>query len=151
MFETYRISDDVEAGRLTEGPFADFYRYLNSSSGLTWLRGVTGDERIAYVDAQATRYRAGHFLAAHTDAAEGKHRLYAYVLNLTPAWNTDWGGLLQFHSNDAHIAEAYAPRWNALNLFRVPQPHAVSYVPPFVEANRLSITGWLRAERPPGR
>lgn len=51
MFETYRISDDVEAGRLTEGPFADFYRYLNSSSGLAWLRGVTGDERIAYVDA----------------------------------------------------------------------------------------------------
>jgi Rps23 Pro-64 3,4-dihydroxylase Tpa1-like proline 4-hydroxylase len=108
---------------------------------------VTGDERIAYVDAQATRYRPGHFLTEHTDDVAGKQRLYAYVLNLTPAWRIDWGGLLLFHAPDGHVAEAYCPRFNALNVFAVPQAHSVSVVAPFAPAHRLSVTGWLRAAR----
>jgi SM-20-related protein len=96
------------------------------------------------VDAQATRYERGHYLTQHDDSAAEKGRLYAFVLNLTPHWRTDWGGLLNFIDADGHVAEAYAPAWNAINLFRVPQPHAVSCVAPFAGAPRLSITGWVR-------
>ncbi|MBX9747268.1 MAG: hypothetical protein K2X34_10220, partial [Hyphomonadaceae bacterium] len=49
---------------------------------------------------------------------------------------------------DGHIAEAYTPRWNALNILKVPQPHAVSVVAPFAHGARYSITGWLRAKKP---
>jgi SM-20-related protein len=65
-------------------------------------------------------------------------------MNFTPAWKSDWGGLLQFIDEDGHVAEAYAPAFNALNILRVPQKHAVSYVTPFAGAGRYSITGWLR-------
>jgi Rps23 Pro-64 3,4-dihydroxylase Tpa1-like proline 4-hydroxylase len=33
----------------------------------------------------------------------GKNRVAAYVLNLTPRWRVEWGGLLMFH--DAPMPE----------------------------------------------
>ena len=148
LYDVFRISDKVEAGELSEGALAQAYAEFNSSTGLAALRRLTGDDRIAYVDARATRYRTGHFLTTHDDDDSAKHRLYAYVLNLTRNWRPDWGGLLMFISPDGHVAEAFTPAWNALNIFTVPQPHAVSMVAPYARDNRYSITGWLRAERP---
>lgn len=147
LFDSFRVSDEFDAGRYVNGQMADLYRWLNSEAGLQFLRKLTGDERCAYVDAQATRYRPGHFLSTHDDAVEGKDRLFAYVLNLTPQWKADWGGLLMFLTDDGHVAEAYTPRWNALNILKVPQPHAVSVVAPFARGARHSITGWIRSRR----
>lgn len=147
-YETWRLSDRMEAGLRTGGaaaPLEAFYDVLNGPAFLGLIRDLTGNHEAAFCDAQATRYRAGHFLNAHTDDVAGKHRLFAYVLNLTPNWRADWGGLLLFQDGDGHIAEGYTPRFNALNLFTVPQSHSVSQVANFVTASRLSITGWVRA------
>lgn len=148
LFDSYRISDECIAGGLREGSLFDWYHGLNSEAGLSMLRVLTGDPRVQYADAQATRYRRGHFLTEHLDDVDGKNRLFAYVLNLTPAWRADWGGLLTFTGPDGHVEEAYAPKFGALNIFRVPQPHSVSYVTPFAGAARFSITGWLRSAVP---
>lgn len=148
LFDTYRISDEVERGALTEGLLADFFAWWNGEAGLGLMRAITGDPAIVYADAQATRYRPGHFLTAHDDDVAGKNRLFAYVFNLTPRWRADWGGLLMFHDGDGHVAEAYTPRFGALNIFRVPQQHSVSYVASLADAARYSITGWLRSRRP---
>jgi SM-20-related protein len=118
--------------------------YLNSKPFLTFARAVTGLKNIAEVDAQATLYRGGHFLTQHDDDQPGQKRLAAYVLNFTPNWNTDWGGILNFIDADGHIAEGYAPAFNALNVFKVPQLHAVSMVTPFAREGRYSITGWMK-------
>lgn len=146
LYDVYRMSEDD--GGAHDSLLAELHRRWNEPAGLAAFRALTGDDRIAYVDARATRYRAGHFLTTHDDDDAAKHRLYAYVLNLTPNWRPDWGGLLMFISPDGHIAEAFTPAWNALNIFTVPQPHAVSIVAPYARANRYSITGWLRAKRP---
>jgi Rps23 Pro-64 3,4-dihydroxylase Tpa1-like proline 4-hydroxylase len=150
-FDTWRISDHLEAGRRQGGRVAELeaaYDLVNSPAFLDFVRRLTGDDRVAYCDAQASRYRAGQFLTAHDDELPGKDRLYAYVLNLTPNWRIEWGGLLLFHDADGHVAEAYAPKFNALNIFRVPAWHSVSQVASYVEAHRLSITGWIRGSRP---
>lgn len=144
MFDNVRISDLAEQRQPLAAELAAAYAFLNSPAFLDFVRALTGDPRPNFVDAQATRYDRGHYLTQHDDSAEGKGRLYAYVLNLTPHWRTDWGGLLNFIDADGHVAEAYSPAWNALNLFRVPQAHAVSCVAPFAGAPRLSITGWVR-------
>ena len=149
-FDAWRLSDVVEAGARQGGalaPLEAVYDFLNGPVFLDFVRKLTGETRAAYVDAQATRYTAGHFLTAHDDAVEGKNRLFAYVLNFTPAWRVDWGGLLLFHDADGHVSEGYTPTFNALNIFRVPQPHAVSQVASFVAAGRYSITGWIRSRR----
>lgn len=118
---------------------------LNSAEFLALMREITGMPAIAFADSQATWYRPGHFLTTHDDAVDGKNRLVAYVLSLTQHWQADWGGILQFIDEDGHVAEGYTPRFNALNLFRVPQRHCVSYVTPAAGAARYSITGWLRS------
>lgn len=148
LFETHRISDLIEAGDAVEAPFLDLYRSLNGAAGLERLRNLTGDPQIRYVDMQATRYSAGCFLNTHDDLEPGKDRAFAYVLNLTSRWRTDWGGVLEFPDGDGHVAEGYAPRWNALNVFRVPQPHAVGFVAPYADEPRYSITGWMRRSPP---
>jgi SM-20-related protein len=148
LFDTYPVSDELEEGRRLGLACEAVYDLFNSAPFLDFLRRLTGDDRIAYADAQVTRYLPGHFLTEHDDEREGKHRLFAYVLNLTPRWRVDWGGLLLFLDGEGHVAEGYAPKFNALNLFRTPFPHCVTQVSTFAGAARYAITGWIRA-RPP--
>ncbi|QPF76001.1 2OG-Fe(II) oxygenase [Roseateles sp. DAIF2] len=143
-FDSYRLSDAIEQGELQQGPLYDFYRSLNSAPVLDLFRQIAGDAAIDFCDAQVTRYRPGHFLTQHDDAVDGKGRVMAFVLNLTPQWRADWGGLLLFHGSDGHVEGGYTPGFNCLNLFKVPKLHAVSQVAAFAGAARLSITGWVR-------
>lgn len=148
LFDNFSLWDAQRAG--THGALYAMrvLEFLNGAPFLDFVRQVTGNASITFADAQATRYRSGHFLTCHDDVAEGKGRIAAYVLNFTPQWRADWGGILQFVAADGHLSEGYTPAFNALNLFRVPQPHAVSYVTPFARGARYSISGWLRAGEP---
>ena len=129
---------------LTDDPtLCGVHALLNGAPFLDFIAAVTG-LRGTWSDATCTRYRVGHFCEMHDDKADDGDRLVAFVLNLTPRWRVDWGGVLQFIDADGHVAEGYTPAFNALNIFRVPQPHAVSIVAPFAGADRLSVTGWVR-------
>ena len=144
MFESIRVPDDEPARAAQDDALNRFATFLSSDPVLAFFRQVTGKDAIAFADAQATAYGPGHFLTAHDDEIAGKDRHAAYVFGLNPAWSPDWGGLLLFHRADGHVAEAYVPRFNALNLFAVPQAHSVSLVAPFAASRRYSVTGWLR-------
>ena len=87
--------------------------------------------------------------AAFAQAEQMFNRIAAFVVNLTPDWSADLGGLLMFTGADGHLEEAFTPKFNTLSLFRVPQPHAVSAVAPFARGARLAVTGWLRRGPPP--
>ena len=152
MYEAIRVPDDAAERAAKSDELSAFATFLSSAEVVSLLRRITGCEEIDFADAQATAYGLGHFLTSHDDDVEGKRRHAAYVFNLTPRWRTDWGGLLLFHRDDGHVAEAFTPSFNALNLFKVPQPHSVSMVTPFAAARRYSVTGWLRsfADRPAG-
>lgn len=143
LYDNHPVFDLVQAGQAAP-IWTDLLAFLNGEAFLDLMRDLTGERRIALADAQLTRYRAGHFLTEHDDHAEGKNRYFAYVLNLTPAWRIDWGGLLAFHGADGNVTEAFTPRFNALNLLRVPTPHSVTQVALSAGADRISVTGWLR-------
>lgn len=148
MFDRVWMTAALERGETLPAPYAALHRFLNGPDFLGLIRAVTRDARPRLADAQATRYRRGHFLNEHNDEHPAFGRLYAYVLNLTPGWRPDWGGLLTFSGEDGHLADAFVPAFNALNLFRVPQTHAVSVVAPFAAEARYAITGWIRDDRP---
>ena len=116
---------------------------FNTPEYLALMHALTGNARVRRVNAQATRYRRGHFLRWHTDIDSNEGRLYAYVLNLSRDWTADWGGLLQFIDDDGRVLDTFLPRWNTLSLFAVPAGHAVSLVAPWAGDDRLAITGWL--------
>lgn len=150
IYDKSNISAAIEEGKACDAAMRGCYDAFNSAPFLEYLKKLTGEPRIAYVDAQATRYRPGQFLTLHHDEVEGAERLYAYVLNLTPTWKPQFGGQLMFVAPDGHISEAYTPCWNAFNIFKVPQPHMVGMVTPFAPmSGRISITGWIRADKPP--
>lgn len=144
LFDSVIVSD-VAKERAARGLLIDrVITALNHPSSLDTFRAITGEPRIRLVNGQATRYLPGHFLTSHDDGIDGEDRVAAYVINLTKGWREDWGGLLQFHSASGDIPLALKPMFNAINIFRVPQMHSVSYVAPFAGVPRLAITGWLR-------
>lgn len=143
LFDNLPIYDMAAAGQ-AGAPWAGLVEFLNDEAFLGLMRRITGQPAIAMADAQLTRFRPGHFLTRHDDEAHGKNRYYAYVLSLAPEWVADWGGLLAFHEADGNVSDAFTPRFNTLNLLRVPQPHSVTQVSLFAGGDRISVTGWLR-------
>ncbi len=120
-------------------------QWLNSPTTLDAIKKISGFDDIVAASAQATRYYPGHFLTRHNDVHESEQRRVAYVLNLTPDWHPDWGGLLQFYQQDGTPRDAWAPLFNTMALFDVNHVHSVTYVAPYAKKPRLSITGWFRA------
>jgi Rps23 Pro-64 3,4-dihydroxylase Tpa1-like proline 4-hydroxylase len=134
------------------GPeFSEIDDFLNSSPFLEFARRLTGDAEITGTDASASWYGPGHFLNIHDDKRTGYDLRAAFVLNFSPLWRTDWGGELKFFSNrrGAKLETAFFPAFNVMNIFSVPQYHAVGTVAAFAGAPRLSISGWLYAGADP--
>lgn len=147
-YDNYSIYDNWKAGRNSGHPLHAFYEWINGEEFLDFARHVTGFADITFVDAQATRYRPGHFLTCHDDTQEGKRRRAAYIFNFTPDWPPDWGGYLQLLDDDDHVRRGLKPTFNALNIIAIPQRHNVGIVAPFAGGMRLSVTGWLRYGEP---
>lgn len=134
-----------------------FVEQLNSPEFLRFARQLTAEPSLRRIDAQGTRYRAGHFLLRHNDFSTTEDRRFAYVMNLSKGWRADWGGLLQFFDAPmrasaaelerlpTRVIESVCPGFNTLTVFKVPQWHCVSPVAVFATGQRLAITGWMQA------
>ncbi len=144
-FARYPILDAYLGQWAPGGPHDIVLEHLNDQPFLDLIRTVTGIPELYKGDAQATLFAPGQFLAQHNDSHVAEGWRIAYVLSLcAEEWRPDWGGYLQFFDKDGDIVAGYRPRFNALSLFAVPMPHAVSFVPPFAPVARFSITGWFR-------
>jgi len=144
----YAYSDYPAAQTLNDPAEPNFYvhdvlRYLNSKPFMDFLRDVTGVEGKLFADGHATCFQSGHFLTIHNDSDTQERRVIAYVFNMTSFWRPDWGAALEFFDDEYNIVESFAPRFNALNIFQVPQAHAVSFVAPFAAGRRFGMTGWF--------
>lgn len=119
--------------------------HINSEPLLDLVREVTAVPELIKADARATLFAPNHFLSLHDDSHVEEGWRIAYVMNFCAEnWRPDWGGYLMFYDDAGDVVAGYKPRFNALNLFRVPQKHNVTYVPPFAPAGRFAITGWFR-------
>jgi SM-20-related protein len=127
------------------GPHERLLEELNDAAMLGLMRTLTAAPNIIKLDGQATLYGPGHFLRPHDDAESQRGRLVAYVLNLADGeWHAAWGGYLNFFDKDWDIEQAFRPRFNSLNLFRVPQWHSVGEVSSAAPTARYAVTGWAR-------
>ncbi|MFU8876998.1 MAG: 2OG-Fe(II) oxygenase, partial [Wenzhouxiangellaceae bacterium] len=92
-----------------------------------------------------TRFGPGNFLGYHNDQQHGANRKCAYVFNVTRKWRPEWNGYLQFYDENGNSPAAWKPDFNTLNIFLVPQPHAVTCIPPYAGTYRYAVSGWYRA------
>jgi len=119
--------------------------HINAPEFMGLARDITGIDTLFKADGQATLFGPGHYLGRHIDSHVAEGWEVAYVLNFAREdWHPDWGGYLLFLDDEGDVIEGFRPRFNALNLFKVPQSHMVSFVPPFAPLGRLAVTGWLR-------
>jgi len=144
----YAYSDFPVARTMNDPALPNFYvhdvlRFINSDAFMPFLKDVTGLEGKFYADGHATCFQSGHFLTIHDDRDSNDRRAIAYVFNMTPNWRADWGAALQFFDDDYNIIESFVPSYNTLNIFRVPQAHAVSFVAPYATEKRFGMTGWF--------
>ena len=144
-YETIRLPE-YGSGLKQDPPAAlrDLIDFLNRPELIHFFRTLTGIADIDFADGHASRYSDGHFLTSHDDRNDDMSRRAAYVVNLTPQWRPDWGGILQFYDERANVVRGFTPAFNTLNIFAVPQPHSVSWVTPLAAAPRYAVTGWLR-------
>lgn len=142
-YDSYPMVEAAKEGRDPGLLLHLVLQFMCSPEFLQFVRWLTGDPGIDLVTAQATRYQAGQFLTLHDDHEASEGRRFAYVINLSQGWRADWGGLLQFVDSVGNVERSLLPHYNSLSLFRVPQPHLVSLVSPWVTVPRLAITGWF--------
>ena len=145
-FAHYPMLDALKEGWDPDGPHEVLLEHINAPDFLGLACAVTGLDLIK-ADGQASLFAPGHYLGRHIDSHVAEGWEVAYVLNLArDDWHPDWGGYLLFLDEEGDVEEGLRPRFNALNLFRVPTPHCVSYVPPFAPMGRMAVTGWLRSK-----
>jgi Rps23 Pro-64 3,4-dihydroxylase Tpa1-like proline 4-hydroxylase len=145
LYDGYRMENE----RLERAPqiLRDLFEFINSDTMLSLVRQISGISEIYSADGHFTRFVPGNYLTRHSDNVVAEQRRIAYVLSLTPAWHPDWGGLLQFFEPDGTPRDAWEPRFGSLSLFDVRHVHSVTYVTPWAEAPRLSLTGWFSSRR----
>ena len=146
FYHYYRLLENRKIYPKPDHYLAKLVAFLTSADFFAFIREVTRLDSIAWISGTATLYKPLDFLTIHDDGLAGG-KLVAYVLNMTPKWQPDWGGALQFFDRGDHIEEGYLPTFNALNLFRVPRRHSVSQVAAF-GGLRYSVSGWFEADRP---
>ncbi|GAB5348105.1 2OG-Fe(II) oxygenase [Alteriqipengyuania sp. 357] len=144
-YAQFSLVEAVQNGWNPGGPHELLLEYLNAPEMMEFVRAVTGFDALAKADAQATMFAPQHYLGRHSDSHVEEGWKVAYVMNFAREdWHPDWGGYLLFLDEDGDVVQGFRPRFNALNMFAVPQTHLVTYVPPFAPAGRLAITGWFR-------
>lgn len=142
-FIQYYLSEAVNRGENPGHPLHSAHEFVNSEPWLGFMRTLIGEPGLKNSDALASLYLPGHFLTEHDDTHHDRNRVAAYVINLTRDWNPNWGGHLAFFDDKGNIEQSFVPTFNTLNIFQVPQSHAVQVVAPFARSGRTSITGWV--------
>ncbi len=144
-YSAYPMVDAYKEKWDPDGPLDLLLEHINDQPFMDLVREVTGISELIKADAQATLYGPGQFLSRHSDSHVAEGWRIAYVLNFTAGdWRPDWGGYLLFYDEEGDVVAGFRPRFNALNMFAVPQWHSVSYVPPFAPVGRYAFTGWFR-------
>lgn len=143
LFKQYYISQAVASGENTGHPMHSVNDWVTGEHFLGFMRRLTDRSDIRTSDSYASSYGPGHFLTRHDDRHPTHNRIAAWVLSMTPDWEENWGGHLAFYNDHGDVTEAFKPTFNTLNIFLVPQHHAVQLVTPFAGAPRTSYLGWL--------
>jgi len=144
-YAQFSMVEAVQKGWNPGGPHELLLEHINAEPMMDLVREITGFPELVKADGQATLFAPQHYLGKHNDSHVEEGWKVAYVLNFAREdWQPDWGGYLLFLDEDGDVVEGFRPRFNALNMFAVPQSHLVSFVPPFAPTGRLAITGWFR-------
>lgn len=143
-FFQYYITQAIELNEQPGHPMHQMHHFMNSDEMLAFMRILTNEPNVSKADSYASNYSPGHFLTDHNDTHTKHDRVAAYVFSMTKNWDVNWGGHLAFYDDLGNVKEAFIPSFNTLNIFLIPQRHAVQQVAPYAGGSRTSFLGWLQ-------
>lgn len=142
LMQTYQPDQEIlnYAHRMIE--------FVNEEAFKRLIAAVTVDDGALRADLIASCYSPGHFITIHDDKDPAGLRRYGFAFDFTPFWRPDWGGAHLFYDDDGNVTEGFNAVFNSLNIFRVPQRYAISFVAPYAKAGRYTLNGWLQSPAP---
>jgi SM-20-related protein len=126
----------------SDKPLAHLDRLLRSHEFLAFCASVVGVSSLEITESAFVRYGPGDFYA-FTVGPPSKAE-FGFFLDLTRAWNPEWGGLTEFLDLVGDVERAYIPSFNGLCLYSLRRHSCISHVAAFARAMRYSICGKLR-------
>ncbi len=146
VYDTYMMISAYLNKKNPELPINRVVEEVNKPPWMDFWKTITGDHEVIKTYVQATRYIAGYYLKTHNDFQAGQDRRFAIVINLSKNWETHWGGLFQALDDQGEVKLTLTPKYNSINMFQIPALHCVSPVADYVQAERLALVCWLRAD-----
>ncbi|MBE1298866.1 MAG: hypothetical protein GJ680_03005 [Alteromonadaceae bacterium] len=116
-------------------------QWINEEDTVDMFKDITGLSQMAFAKCQVARFSQGQFLLKNTLKAENKNSQLGFILDLTPDWDTDWGGLLQLHSTNDMPASAFTPQFNSMIIFNASSAYSVTYLAPFIKYYKYCVMG----------
>ncbi len=142
VFIQYYITQAVKKGEEKGNPIHLMHEFVNGDLFMPFMKALTGQDEITWIESFVSRYAPGHFLTNHDDTHYKNDRVIAYTIGMSKNWSKDWGGHLAFFDEKGNVDQAFIPSFNTLSVFAIPQPHAVQMVAPYAKGERLSFLGW---------
>lgn len=106
---------------------SDFVNQMNSALILEWLSELTGIRDLIpdpyIIGGGYSKSFTGDCLKIHTDFNWNEklklHRILSFIIYLTPDWDEDWGGDLQFTDfNREKVLQKISPKYNRAVIWR---------------------------------
>jgi len=125
---------------------SEFKNFLVSEGNFSFLSSVVGQQLTNLVDSYMSKFSSGHFVSVRQDNIKAKVH---FILNLTPEWLPQWGGMFHLCSKDFISGVNLMPaKFNTLiivkNLdkFRS-SPYFISHVAPEVEKQKMFYNAYF--------
>lgn len=141
LFAEHNISDRKSQNEI--GAINDIAEVLADQTSLEMFQDITGKRNLSELTCKVTRFSQGQFATKTTlsDFHICKRPELGFILDLTPEWETDWGGLLHLHSDDDLPTQTFTPKFNNFIIFDAKFPLSISYLAPFIKYYKYALMG----------
>lgn len=134
---------DSQGQQSASGALHSALTWLTNEDNLDLVRDISGIKNLNSVGCMVCRFSQGQYISQRVSGEEDQQRKLAFIIDLTPEWKPEWGGLLHLHATDEQPATFFTPSFNQLTLFDAQKPWSLSYVAPYIKYYRYSLVGWF--------
>lgn len=117
------------------------FNWLNSNDTLELVSDITGCGELQFASCNAVRFSKGHFITNGAQCFDTEKGKVGFVIDLTPDWNSNWGGLLHLNSVYEGSGVTFTPMFNNMVLFESSYDVSVTYLANFIKYNKFSLMG----------
>lgn len=143
---TRPLLDQEAQDGFPDDPFPQLADTLGTSEFAELISEIAGEPSLKLLSADALLLGFNNFRSRMRYSENGPSAHHFVFIELTQEWKPDWGGLLQFYTDEGDVSGGLVPRFNSLVVIRSDKDFGISFIPSFVYAQHYSIMATFAAE-----